>query len=405
MHIRTFAAALAEGDEQLTTELIADLRQSLDAACSLQAAQRTDAPPGRRSSFTPLHHKRSATAALPVAQLAERGVQFQHLFVWAGAPDTLHWRTSASATCSAAQLQPRPPSLAELSLPLCGVCARSGAAATQPAVDGLQADADSDPATTAASAISATTTDIATALSHAVPREQAEVLLLHLLLRCGTAERRYAAQLCREQGIDLCDGGERDGERGDETRVMTRLSTPGRRTMLQRLLRPPTNRRPELLLDEWTSEQRTRSDNATARDLLLLSKLPDSLQHLSAHWAQIAITSGDNAPRQLLKLVVRTLHSSARYEAIAQGASIANAHAKAASEAARLAALQLPTNESSSIARGVHDHDAALRIAVEDLAQQTAILVEEVALLQADPAGACSHGSSTCSSPPPPPPA
>ena len=334
IHIHLFAQLLAAGDDVLAAQLRDDLHASLHPLSSPASSSSARAPaPAPSSALTTARSaarapERSAVRP-PLARLAELEVRLDELYVWSAVPDTLHW--IATSSCAHERLRARPPSLAELhSLPLCSICALANEPADATAAR-LAAAAAAGPTTTP-TPTTTTTTEAATAaaaaaaaaaggadvtgsrartgtrleldvdchlmtrlacmcspqrlvptvtgLELASPRDQAELLLLHVLLQ-RPGVREYGAVVCRLYGLlDVKSA----VKRADEARVL--LRTERRRQLLSALLEPPSQMSAPSLFEMLNAS--VPSDELPCPEWQLLRKPSDGLQYLAKTWAQAA---------------------------------------------------------------------------------------------------------------------
>ena len=217
------------------------------------------------------------------------------------APETLHWTT---ASCASALLKPRPPSLAELSLPLCPICA----VASRPAAgtrSQLLPSGMAAPAPTSAAPAEVKwrqATSVASRLDLAGPRDQAELLMLHVLLQ-RPGLREYGSSLCRRAGLlgsaedsEMAEVGGAEGalagsEAADDgtttvrERLRPRMRTPKRQELLTALLDPPSLVSAAGLLQMVNSTD--VPGTPPCAELQLLRKPSDDLQYLAKKWAQV----------------------------------------------------------------------------------------------------------------------
>ena len=331
IHIHLFAQLLAAGDDVLAAQLRDDLHASLHPLSPPASSSSARAP--APSSSSALTTARSAARAPersavrpPLARLAELEVRLDELYVWSAVPDTLHW--IATSSCAHERLRARPPSLAELhSLPLCSICAianepadataaRLAAAVGSnvtgsrartstrleldvdchlmtrlacmcspqrlvPTVTGLELDVDCHLMTRLACMCSPQRVyPTVTGLELASPRDQAELLLLHVLLQ-RPGVREYGAAVCRLYGLlDVKSA----VKRADEARVL--LRTERRRQLLSALLEPPSQMSAPSLFEMLNAS--VPSDELPCPEWQLLRKPSDGLQYLAKTWAQAA---------------------------------------------------------------------------------------------------------------------
>ena len=119
-----------------------------------------------------------------------------------------------------------------------------------------------------------------TGLELASPRDQAELLLLHVLLQ-RPGVREYGAAVCRLYGmLDVKSA----VKRADEARVL--LRTERRRQLLSALLEPPSQLSAPSLFEMLNAS--VPSDELPCPEWQLLRKPSDGLQYLAKTWAQAA---------------------------------------------------------------------------------------------------------------------
>ena len=331
IHIHLFAQLLAAGDDVLAAQLRDDLHASLHPLSPPASSSSARAP--APSSSSALTTARSAARAPersavrpPLARLAELEVRLDELYVWSAVPDTLHW--IATSSCAHERLRARPPSLAELhSLPLCSICAIANEPADATAARLAAAAAAAGTTTTTTTTTEAATAAAAAAAAAAVgsnvtgsrartgtrleldvdchlmtrlacmcspqrlvptvtglelasPRDQAELLLLHVLLQ-RPGVREYGAAVCRLYGLlDVKSA----VKRADEARVL--LRTERRRQLLSALLEPPSQLSAPSLFEMLNAS--VPSDELPCPEWQLLRKPSDGLQYLAKTWAQAA---------------------------------------------------------------------------------------------------------------------
>ena len=333
IHIHLFAQLLAAGDDVLAAQLRDDLHASLHPLSSPASSSSAPAPaPAPSSALTTARSaarapERSAVRP-PLARLAELEVRLDELYVWSAVPDTLHW--IATSSCAHERLRARPPSLAELhSLPLCSICAianepadataarlaAAAAAGTTTTTTTTTTTAAATAAAAAAAAAAAVGSNVTgsrarigtrleldvdchlmtrlacmcspqrlvptvTGLELASPRDQAELLLLHVLLQ-RPGVREYGAAVCRLYGLlDVKSA----VKRADEARVL--LRTERRRQLLSALLEPPSQLSAPSLFEMLNAS--VPSDELPCPEWQLLRKPSDGLQYLAKTWAQAA---------------------------------------------------------------------------------------------------------------------
>jgi DNA primase catalytic core len=372
LHASTFAAILAAGDAELKSRLTRDIDETLRAS------------------------------SLPVSSLAPLGVAVADLYVWNGAPNTLHW--SSTSTCKHPAQSPRAPRPDEMALPLCPICA--AAQKRQQASDATLARPASAPTVAAASRAAASppppaaTTPTTTGGAAGAPapppsapparglqqtdgRTQAELLMIHVLLQ-SLSLRKRAAQLCATKQLWLFEGESEDEVKGEDVgegegaRVPggARLSTPARRAMLRVLLDPPSMDSADGIWEELGEELEGGVAVARRDDALLLSlrRQNDDVQYLSAQWAA-GIGKGTDARARLLDACVNYIVADERRESLAAKAE--SARVELDSLRAALSAMGAsPPGSPPGVASG--DAHTALKEAAASLFKSSAQLLEQM---------------------------
>jgi hypothetical protein len=131
-------------------------------------------------------------------------------------------------------------------------------------------------------------TPTGTGLEHAGLRDQAELLLLHVLLQ-RPGVREYGAAVCRLNGL-------LDQKRADEAGVSMR--TERRRQLLSALLEPPSQLSAPSLFERLNAS--VPPDVLSCPEWQLLRKPSDDLQYLARTWALAASSQAlapDTAPQ------------------------------------------------------------------------------------------------------------
>ena len=416
LHIRTFAGALAEASGAPSTELMRRLHFSLQSAAPPPLGG--GAPLARGWQKQPMAAPARAAAAPPLvgdsteqmAQLSALGVQLDvrlsDLYVWDGAPHALHW--SKAASCAHEAHGKREPALWEVArLPLCMVCMDAVAS------DRLADDADDDSQRVAEGRRGVPQRPVET-------RDQAELVLLHVLLRRqSVALRSHAARLCEDYRVVLDEAARTEtartetartepahteaagparggvGRDGAQTpRAATRLRTKGRRELLRRLVAPPTADSVRAIFEAGDSAGAgaAASDGEASvlggMDLALgsVQKRPsDDLQRMAKQWLKMA--TNDPNPRAskenlatLLELCVSTIAARARYDPVL--AKVTNARAQVNELSAALSAV------CQGDPRSLAQERAIVAQAAASLSQLSTDLAEHVVRLQDEEAAA-----------------
>jgi hypothetical protein len=193
IHVRTFATALAGEDPALADTLTLDLQDMLLEANRITPSPipapsppANVVPPSYKPPLLPSTGRNEAPARLGVFELSKYGVEIDDLYVWSNSPMRLHW--TKGSPCDNKLLKLRAPSIEELSLPLCPICSdlqRNEEQSTAPYAKG-------DPSLKLG--------------SMTPPRDKAEIILIHTLLR-DESLRAGAQELCREAGLLGSDAG------------------------------------------------------------------------------------------------------------------------------------------------------------------------------------------------------
>ena len=303
LHVRTLSGALArayeaDGDAPNATAAFAqrisrDLDQILAAADGAPSAA-TASPRG--SGDVAGGMARHAGAQLPAAALAQLNVSLSDLYVWDGAPMKLHW--SKGSVCDMALNKPRPPHVTELGLGLCEVCMRRSAAGGEAAPPTTPATSPNRNAATeraaaagggaAAAAPPSAAPKTASQLMQAGTREQAEIVLLHVLFRLP-ALRETAARMCDARNLSYGRTGWRGGGGATEASGAAVLGTPERRLFIGLLLGDAASRglNPRALWDLFEVEKKDGGGAAELTDALLpriRRAGDDDLNYLTRRW-------------------------------------------------------------------------------------------------------------------------
>lgn len=275
LHVAHFAERLAAGNEVILPRLQRDLT-TMFLPLRVPSNAVSPVPSNAATPYFDVF-RGSPMPPLPLASL-DCGQKHGIIYVWSGAPTTLHW----CAACSSKRSRPRPPEPTELGLPLCVICVRSSTRAAP-------VSANAHPLTFSA-------------LETADVREQAEIILLHLLLhRPSSKFRGTTTAFARTHGIVVCSPGlvslDRFGSSGryngaNETPIDTlRFRTAARQELFLRLACHPNDLSADDLWADW-------SDSSCLVELDLLRRPSDLLLALAGHWAHAAAAAIGGVPRK-----------------------------------------------------------------------------------------------------------
>lgn len=339
--VSNFARTLAFGDPNLASRYTLDLHEMI---ARLQTV--TSPRVAAAARLPPFHGTGAARSpALPASLLDGRGpcgtdVAVHEIYVWSTAPTTLHWRDS----CSHALNQPRPPAPSEFGLPLCPICANTAAFDAELRPDVVEDDA--APGRRGGG----------DEIEYAGPREQAELLLLHLLLQRPDAEfRQRAASRARQLAAARRAATRGVGGRGKAADAGLVLRTAARRTLFEFLTSPPSPHPSAVVwesfadrLADWEaagggvsrviamgagSEAGGASidaqQQATAANMMLelelLRRPSDSLNYTARQWATAAATGNRPDDEALLERCLSTILRQVQVDTLEAKLSLASA--------------------------------------------------------------------------------
>ena len=276
-HIDIFARLLAGGEGALKEEFSVGIMSRMPKSAAVEEPA-------------------AAEEQLPLMQLEALGVSLDQLYVWDGAPERLHWLRDTN--CALPNLNVRAPKMSEVALPLCKICLQKAESAQEgdapPSAPEAAASLGSpslgspslgSPSLTAAGAVAATAKP--GNLFSSPPREQAELLMLHVLLQRGLALRQRAQQQCAELGLSLEE---------EEALGQPRLGTPARRAMLRSLLDPPSSGSAKMVWEDFMEESSAIKLDVHDDPLLLALRRPNDDHNYAAHeWSKNISAAEANA--------------------------------------------------------------------------------------------------------------